>query len=55
MNKGQRQLLILHSSHSPRALLQSQASPTSRTGLGASTHFTEVQSEAQGAVLDLWL
>ena len=55
MNEGQRHLLILHSSHSPRASLQSQAIPTSGTGLRASAHFTEAQSEAQGAVLDLWL
>ena len=55
MNKDQRHLLILHSSHSPRASLQSQASLTSGTGLRVSTHFTEVQSEAQRAALDLWL
>ena len=55
MNKGERHLLIRHRSHSPRASLQSQASLTSGTGLRASTHFTEVQSEAQGAALDLWI
>ena len=55
MNEGQRHLLILHSPHSPRASLQSQASPTSGTGQRASAHFTEAQSEARGTVLDLWL
>ena len=55
MNEGQRHLLILHRSPSPRGSLQSQAIPTSGTVLRASAHFTEAQSEAQGAVLDLWL